>query len=55
MSKMTKMTNIFGSDFLTYLLEDETHIYSETMSCPEAFYYNETVNGEIKSFMNNHI
>jgi len=54
MSKMTKMINIFGSDFLTYLLDDETHIYSETMSCPEAFYYNETVNSEIKSFMNNH-
>ena len=36
------------------MLEDETHIYYETMSCPEAFYYNEMVNSEIKSFMNNH-
>jgi hypothetical protein len=33
--KRAKITKTFGLDFLTSLLENESRIHSEAMSCPE--------------------
>ena len=49
-----KMIKIFGLDFLIYLLENKPRIYSEAMSCTEAFYCMKPVDNEIESIMNNH-
>jgi len=48
------MTKTFGPDFLAYLLENEPQTYSKAMSYPKASYWNEAVNSEIESIMDNH-
>jgi predicted component of type VI protein secretion system len=48
------MTKTFGPDFLAYLLKNEPQTYSKAMSYPKVSYWNEAVNSEIESIMNNH-
>jgi len=48
------MTKTFGPNFLAYLLKNEPQTYSKAMSYPKVSYWNETVNSEIESIMNNH-
>ena len=44
----------FGPDFITFLTKAEPQTYKETMSTPEAPYWQEVVNDEINSIMQNH-
>ena len=53
-SKNTKITKIFGPDFLIYLLENEPQTHYKKISCLEAFYYKKTINSEIKFIVNNY-
>jgi hypothetical protein len=53
-SKRAKMTKTFGHDFLTYLLINKPQTYFEVISYPKTSYWNETINSEIKSIMNNY-
>ena len=45
---------MFGSDFLTYLLEDKPQNFKATVSSPDAPYWKEVINSEIESIMQNH-
>ena len=54
MSKRPKKTRTFGPDFLIYMLDNESRIYSKVMSFLKAFYLKEVVNRKIKPIMNNH-
>ncbi|KAK4394045.1 Retrovirus-related Pol polyprotein from transposon TNT 1-94 [Sesamum angolense] len=49
-----KELKLFGSDFLTYLLENEPRTINEALSSPEAPFWKETINNEIESIMQNH-
>jgi hypothetical protein len=53
-SKRPKKTKTFGPDFLIYMLDNESRIYSKVTSFLKAFYLKEVVNRKIKSIMNNH-
>ncbi|KAK3037913.1 hypothetical protein RJ639_031804 [Escallonia herrerae] len=41
--------------FLTYLLENEPHTYSEAMSSPEAPHWKAAIDSKIESIMQNHM
>ena len=53
-SKRARTSKSFGSNFLTYLLENEPQSFNEAMSTPEAPMWKEVVNSEIESIMQNH-
>ena len=54
-SKRTRTSKNFGLDFLMYLLEDEPQSFKESMSSPEAPYWKEAINNEVKSILQNHM
>ena len=54
MSKRPKKTITFGPDFLIYMLDNESQIYSKVMSFLRAFQLKEVVNRKIKPIMNSH-
>ena len=45
---------MFGSDFLTFMLEDEPQSFKAAVSSPEAPYWKEAINSEIESILQNH-
>ena len=53
-SKKAKVSKSFGLDYLTYMLENEPHMFKKAMSTPEAPFQKEAINGEIESIMKNH-
>ena len=53
-SKRAKMSKSFGSNFLTYMLEDKPQSFKEAISTPEAHFWKEAVNSEIESILQNH-
>ena len=44
----------FGSDFLTFLLENEPQTFKEAMSSSDSSFWKEAVNSEIDSILRNH-
>ena len=53
-SKRAKTSKSFGSEFLTYMLEDEPQSFKEAISTPKAPFWKEAVNSEIESILQNH-
>ena len=53
-SKRARTNTSFGTDFITFLTEVEPQTYKEAMSTPGAPYWQEVVNDEINSIMQNH-
>ena len=53
-SKRAKTSKSFGSEFLTYMLEDEPQSFKEAISTPKAPFWKEVVNSEIESILQNH-
>ena len=53
-SKRAKTSKSFGSEFLTYMLEDEPQSFKEDISTPKAPFWKEVVNSEIESILQNH-
>ena len=53
-SKRARTNTSFGPDFITFLTEVEPQTYTEAMSTPEAPYWQEAVNDEINSIIQNH-
>ena len=53
-SKRTRVEKSFGSEFLTYMLEDEPRTFQEAITCPEAPLWKEAVKNEIDSILQNH-
>ena len=43
-SKRARTSKLFGSDFITFLLEDEPQSFKEVMSSLEAPYWKEAIN-----------
>ena len=44
----------FGSDFLTFMLEDVLQSFKEALSSPEAPYWKAAINSKIESILQNH-
>ncbi|RVW35398.1 Retrovirus-related Pol polyprotein from transposon TNT 1-94 [Vitis vinifera] len=53
-SKRARTSMSFILDFITFLIEAKPQTYKEVMSTPEAPYWQEAVNDEINSIMQNH-
>ena len=53
-SKRARTSMSFRPDFITFLTEVGPQTYKEAMSTPKAPYWQETVNDEINSIMQNH-
>ena len=45
---------MFGSDFLTFMLEDEPQSFKAAVSSLKALYWKEAINSEIESILQNH-
>ena len=54
-SKRMRISKSFGHDIFTYLLENESLTFKETMSSPEAPYWKDAMNTEVESIMHNYI
>jgi hypothetical protein len=52
--RMRKPTN-FGSDFYTFLIENDPVSFQEAMSSQDAAFWREAINDEIESIMSNHV
>ena len=44
----------FGSDFVTFIFENEPQIFKEAMSSSDSYFLKEAVNSEIDSILSNH-
>ena len=53
-NKKSRTSTSFGPDFITLLTKAEPQTYKEAMSTLEAPYWQEVVNDEINSIMQNH-
>ncbi|PHT84306.1 hypothetical protein T459_12749 [Capsicum annuum] len=49
-----RTSTTFGSDFVTFLLENKPQIFKETMSSSDSSFWKEAVNSEIDSILSNH-
>ena len=52
--KRAKTSQLFGPNFLTYMLEDEPQSFKEAISTSEAPFWKEAINSEIESILQNH-
>ncbi|PHT32531.1 TMV resistance protein N [Capsicum baccatum] len=53
-STRQRTSTSFGSDFVTFLLEDEPRTFKEAMSSSDSSFWKEAVNSEIDSILSNH-
>lgn len=53
-SKSARITNSFGIDFLTYILENELRTIKEALSSPDVSLWMESMRSKIDSIMKNH-
>ena len=51
--KRVKVAKTFGPDFITFILDDEPKSLAEALSSPDALFWQEAINSEIKSIMRN--
>ncbi|PHT58062.1 hypothetical protein CQW23_00425 [Capsicum baccatum] len=53
-STRQRTSTTFGSDFVTFLLENEPQTFKEAMSSSDSSFWKEAVNSEIDSILSNH-
>ncbi|PHT92632.1 hypothetical protein T459_00514 [Capsicum annuum] len=53
-STCQRTSTLFGSDFVTFLLENEPQIFKEAMASSDSSFWKEAVNSEIDSILSNH-
>ena len=53
-SKRARKETSFGPDFLTFMVEGEPVTYKQAMSTPDSQYWEEAIQNEIESIMQNH-
>ncbi|PHT29747.1 hypothetical protein CQW23_30665 [Capsicum baccatum] len=53
-STRQRTSTSFGSDFVTFLLENEPQIFKEAMSSSDSSFWKKAVNNEIDSILSNH-
>ncbi|PHT51255.1 Peroxidase 9 [Capsicum baccatum] len=53
-STRQRTSTSFGSNFVTFLLENEPQTFTEVMSSSDSSFWKEAVNSEIDSILNNH-
>ncbi|KAK8685120.1 hypothetical protein V6N13_041128 [Hibiscus sabdariffa] len=53
-SKRARIEKSFGSDFLTFMLEDEPQTYNDAIRSPEGTLWKDAIKSEIESIMQNH-
>ena len=53
-SKRARKETTFGPDFVTFMIEGEPATFKQAMSSPEAQYWEEAINNEVESILQNH-
>ena len=53
-SKRPRTENIFGSDFMTYMLKGEFEAFKEVVNSTESLLWKDAIKSEIDSILHNH-